>query len=225
MPTKDDQVRKVKALLSKAESTTAEEAESLRAKAQQIRLKYGVSDQDLADLEGLEELDALGFDLFRHLGRLSAHTKAIRSEIDRAKATVASLPESDQAGLYQKLRNDVKGMLEILDRDRDAAVRVLYRQTMDAELKQTWREDATRDDPSLHDHVVSMVAIHSDVRKDQIERIVGVSSKGLWLKIYRSKICAVCGLDGNDGREPCGLFGERPDREWVHHACAEGEAQ
>lgn len=222
MPTKDDQTRKVKALLAKADSTTPEEAASLRAKAQQIRLKYGVSDQDLIDAESLEELDALGFDLFRNLGRLTNHTKAIRAEIDRAKATIDRLPENDQASLYQKLRTDVKGMLETLDRQRDRAVRSLYQRMMEAELKQSYRSGSSADDPHLHEHVVTMVNINTDVRKDQIERIVGVSSKGLWLKLQRANVCTVCGLDGNQGREMCGLYGDRPDSEWMHASCAEG---
>jgi hypothetical protein len=78
-------------------------------------------------------------------------------------------------------------------------------------MQHTWARDRT--------------ASACDLRKDVVERIVGISEHELLIKAHRTLVCEKCGKDGNEGRQMCDLYEIDGERQWMHPDCAPEEAK
>jgi hypothetical protein len=233
---RSDALRKVQGLMALAAPTSGasdEEKAAAERKAIALRLKHGISDHMLelaqasADMDGTEFFGHLLFFYGQHL---AAHVEAIRAEIAAALTKVDKLDPLNRAEMYCKLYRELRDTVEGatwassdigLKPKRDAAVKALYQQI--AYEYAASRDHSDRDsfgfERMQHEWARDRTASACDLRKDVVERIVGVSEKSIWRKELRSYVCERCGLDGNEKRETCDLFDVDGERKWLHPAC------
>lgn len=240
---RDDAVRKVGALMrlhADERGNEAERANALR-QATALRLKFGISDHalelELAAAELDEETEFFGHKLFFYSRNIAPHVDAIRAEIAGALAKADQLDPLNRAETYCRLYRDLRDIVEgatwashstALKTKRDAAVKAYYQQV-------AYEYAASHDSSSgfyfermQHEWARDRTASVCDLRKDAVERIVGITEKSMWLKEARANVCSACGLDGNEKRQVCELYdgddGDGTGRVWMHPACKEKEA-
>jgi len=189
-----------------ADSATHEgEIEAARNRAVNLRLKFGISDEDIAaavhDDEGFTHF---GGPIFRYGNKVKPHLKAIQDHIDAVLGEVAKVGSPmEQVTLLGQLYRDLRDMVAVNQSDRSsvrsrgkyeirtvqghyyAAIKAFY----DAEAresrlvyaklhKETPRGQAQLD-CDAHRHAVSTTASMCRLNKVQVESIVGVSEERL----------------------------------------------
>lgn len=168
---RDDALRKVKALLATA-AEGGPQADAFQAKAIELRLRHGISDDDLVESE-IEDLVIFGHRLF-------LYARHVRPIIDKAHASLAEAikligEEVDSVELLERLRKDLLAEVEHVTEARNEGIRRSYNK-----LRQSmWPEwDDESDGP--HAHRMAVQWIKGDMRKDVVERILGVSEDSIW---------------------------------------------
>jgi len=200
-------LRKVTALSRLAARTSSEEADSAEAKAIELRLKYGISDAEVA-AEVRDEADDVvffGHRLMYYVNKIDPHVKRIAEEIDVAMAKIDELDPQNRlkeaCRFYLDIRKLVEkgsankyfGIDQNLQVRRNAVVKAYYeheRATIIARHRDPsmWPDgyDFGEPDPiRVHDHALTYTARHSDLRKDTVENIVGVHLKKLYERQWK----------------------------------------
>lgn len=226
MTDQEDVRRKVQGLMRLAadEGNNEHERAAAEQKAIALRLKHGISDDDLAGLEEDDEFIFFGHRMFFFVRHIQPHLIRIKDEIDRALAKADALDLLNKATTYSRVYKEIRQMVEgsyytgQLKARRDVVVKEYYQSVADdyatdhggdvsATMQHEWARDRT--------------ASACDLRKDTVERIVGITSQAIWMKEMRSIVCERCGLDGNEKRQVCDLYEVDGERIWRHPACHE----
>lgn len=239
---RDDAVRKVAALmrLHADERGSADERQSALEQAAKMRLKFGISDHALElelAAENMDDTEFFGHLLFFYGRHIAPHVEAIRAEIAAAIVKMDKLDPLNKAETYSKLYRELRDTTEGstwasssigFKPKRDAAVKAYYKQVAYEYAANHEGMSGFHRERMQHEWARDRTASACDLRKDVVERIVGISEKSLWLKEARSMVCSACGLDGNEKRQVCELYdgddGDGTGRVWMHPACHEEKA-
>ena len=181
MADKDDAIRKVRAMLAQAESTTfPEEAKTFEEKVIALRLRHGISDADLQAAEDEDDdFEFFGVKMFWYSSRITPLTKEMRGMLDKVMAKLAKENLGTRTETLVRFRDDVRDIVQRIERERDALIKELY----EAHLAEWTKEGYEADDVHAHEMAISSTKFHTrDMRSDTIERIVGRSRKALLKK-------------------------------------------
>jgi hypothetical protein len=208
-----DVLRKVQALNKTAAAgsgATDDERISARDMAIKLRLRHGISDDDLA-LEGAHSFDFFGQDLFWFPKHIKGHVSRIRDEIAAALEKLDAIESLqiravETVRFYKELRTEVEGeawMDRAVKVHRDAAVKAFY----EAEFAEYKASRANADDDHeenvlwyrifYHQHARDRVAVMTDLRKETVESIVGLKEKALRERMYRERAAREAAADAS----------------------------
>lgn len=168
---RDAALRKVVTLMKLAASTSAEEADSARIKALDLRVKYGISETDVAP-----EFDTEPEFVFFGV-RFGFYAKQIQPAVSSAREYVEIALRRIGEGHVDELvhlHKDMKNVLALVEEARDAAIKQTYQSEIDGLIENGWEAN------SAHTHRIAVGRVKGDLRRDTIERIVGVFEKSLW---------------------------------------------
>lgn len=239
---RDDAIRKVRGLqaIASDERASPNEAAAAAGVARKLVEKYGIVDADLRPPE--PEFEFFGMKLFFFNEQIQPHLDRIKVEIDAALATADQFDLQNRMDTYCRFYKDLRILVEgstymdKLKQRRDAAVKDYYQAESEAyrQRRKAWRDENPEDwepidqayeDVTIHEHARDYTAIYSSLRKDSVERIVGIHETKLYLRAVQHHDCVLCGLDGLEARGLIGLFGNPNDddkwkRDWMHVNCA-----
>jgi len=202
---KDDALRKVIALYTLANGGTSEgEASAARSKADKLRLKFGISDADM-EFEQEPEIEFFGVKFMFYAKRIAPLMDGIRANVKSALKRANDEDSRNRLDVIVHLLGDMKYQVELITKARDEAVKEAYKE----KIAEYVARGFAADDPHAHSMSVSM--IKGDLRKDTVERIVGVFENVLYRKQAEEYLANEKDRDGLDG--PAEAAGERQGEE------------
>ena len=161
--------------------------------------------EDIADVDEADDVVFFGHRLMYYVNKIDPHVKRIAEEIDVAMAKIDELDPQNRlkeaCRFYLDIRKLVEkgsankyfGIDQNLQVRRNAVVKAYYeheRATIIARHRDPsmWPDgyDFGEPDPiRVHDHALTYTAMHSDLRKDTVENIVGVHLKKLYERQWK----------------------------------------
>lgn len=177
---RDEALQKVVKLM--AAGRRGPEGSAFHAKAKDLRLKYGISEQDIAgELDDPEEPILFGV-------RWGWRGRAIMPLIDNIRSNVATIlrragdqREEIAVDTLTDVVTALRGITDSIVQTRNVLLQAAYRRVMD-EYGAQYNDEGYNVYEEPHFHDMAITRIRGDLRKDYVERAVGVTAKDLWRK-------------------------------------------